>query len=213
MENRHRVQLRANCVQLVAKARHHAKVTAPAANAPEQIAVFLLVGDDDTAVCQHHFHFQQIVTAQAVFVTQMAKTTAQGQTRHTGFTYHTHHRRQAVFLRRLINIGDERATLRMGNFGSCIHLNPPHLRKIQHDATVIGGVPGHLMAAAAHRKQYIMLTGKVHHRHNILHICHLGNDGWLAVDHAVPNGAGLIIRLAARLQHTAVHHRSQLCHW
>ena len=78
-----------------------------------------------------------------------------------------------------------------------VDLHAAHLREIDHHAVVADGVPGDVVAATADRNRQVMLACERDGRDDIVCAAAADDLGGAPVDHAVPDGASVVVGLVA----------------
>src|SRR5579859_847527 len=96
-----------------------------------------------------------------------------------------------------VEIGPCAAWLRPGCSGSWISINLLHAREIDDNAVITGRVTSHVVGTAANRDQQILVASEVHARQNILRGLTAGDQRRSAVNHPIPDLAGVVVGLVA----------------
>jgi hypothetical protein len=87
-----------------------------------------------------------------------------------------------------------------------------HPGQVNHDATVVDGIAGDVVATAPDGEQEVMLTGEIHRLDDIGDPRALGDDGGTAINHAVADLPRLVIPGIAWLKHTPANVRPERLH-
>jgi hypothetical protein len=74
-----------------------------------------------------------------------------------------------------------------------INVHATHSREVDHDATIVHGVPCHVMATAADGQQEASIAREVHRLHDVRHARAAHNHGGMAVDQAVLNSPRVFV--------------------
>jgi hypothetical protein len=170
-----------------------AEVAPAAAQRPEQVRVPVLVGRDQGAVGQHHVGGQQVVHGQAEAPGQVADAAAQGQPADAGGGDEAAGDGHPEGHGGVVDIRPQRPAVDPHGVRRRVHRRGAHRAQVDDQRVVGDGQPGGLVAAAAHREPEGVFTGEVHGRDDVRGVGDPGDGGRAAVDHAVVDGACLVV--------------------
>ena len=100
--------------------------------------------------------------------------------------------------------------------GSLLHRVHPyalHGRQVNHESTVTNGVSGEAVPNAPHREQQIVNPSEIHRIDDIRRTGATDDDGRLAVDHGVPDGAHFIVSVVSGQDHLTAQLPIQLLNY
>jgi hypothetical protein len=84
-----------------------------------------------------------------------------------------------------------------------VDTHPVHLREVDHEGTVADGLAGDVVAAAFDGDEQAVLAGELHAMHDVGGVDAAGDERRAAVDHAVPDLAGVAVVAVAGGQQAA----------
>ena len=164
-----------------------AEVAAAAANRPEQIGVLVGAGANDPAVGRDQIGAQQVVERETVLRHQPADAAAERQARDPGAADNPARRREAVHLGLAIELFPQGATLGPDGAAPRVDVDPLHRRQVDQQAAIESGVPGDVVAAAAHRDRQVKRPCQCHRVDDISDAVTARDRGRTPVDQAVVN--------------------------
>ena len=149
-----------NRMRLEQKRRHHAEVSAAAANGPEQIAILVGAGHDKGSVGQDDVGRQQIIDGQAVLPRQVSHAAAEGQAADAGGRDDSGRHGEPEGMRGMVNVAPG-ATAAYAH-GPCrrIDVNVLDGGEIDDQAVVANSQTSGVVAAAPNRNPEILLPGR-----------------------------------------------------
>jgi hypothetical protein len=100
-----------------------------------------------------------------------------------------------------------------GARGACLRVDadPLHAAQVDADTRVDHRGAGDSVPAAVHRERQGLLARKVDREHDVIGRGATGDQRGLAVDHAVEDGAGLVVSGIARMEQLAGEARQHEC--
>ena len=201
--------LRPELVQLELEAGHHAEVAAAAADRPEEIGVLGGAGAAQAAVGGDDVGGEQVVDGHAELAADPAEAAAEGQAGDAGGRVDAGRQREAVRLGRGVDVGEERAGLDAGGALDGIDRDGAHLREVEQERVVGDGEAADLVAAAADRQDQAVVAGEVHRGLDVAGRGGADHQAGMAVDHRVPERAGVVVAGVAALGHGAAQADAQ----
>jgi hypothetical protein len=117
---------------------------------------------------------------------------------------------QTVGLRLVIDVAPQRATLHPGRATDGVDPHRAHGREVDDDPAFADRRPGHVVAATAYCDLEVVLAREAHRRDDIGHARAPRDDGWTAVDGAVPDRAGGVVTGGGRQQQLSAERSAEL---
>ena len=170
-----------------------AEVGARAAESPEQVRMFLLGGAHDPLVRRDELDREQVVDRQAVLALESAHAAAERQPRNPGVRHDPDGADEAVLLRRVVEVAEERAAADAGNPTLRVNLNAPHAGEVDHDPVVAGREPRNAVAAAANRNHELLLARESKCRDDVVDARRPNDERGPPVGHPVPDRACSVV--------------------
>ena len=169
---------------------HHTKITAPAADGPEQVFVLFSAGGDETAVGQHHVRREQVVNRQSEPARQVSDAAAERQAGDAsggnGSGGHGQPERVGGVVHFPPNASASDAhALRLG-----VHPHVAHRGQINDQPVVANSQAAGIVAAASDGSEQMTLATEFHCGHHIGYIGAPRDQQRPLVDHAVIDFAG-----------------------
>ena len=209
VEDRADHHLRADRVRLELERRHHAEVAPRATHRPEQVLVLgrarpsqLPVGGDDV-------DRQQIVDREPILPPEMADAPVQGQSADARGGDHAARNRQAMKLRLPVAVAPGCAALCADDSGGRIDVHAAHLRQVDHQAVVVDGVTGDVVAAALDRQGELVLAGEVDRVDDVRRARALDDHRRPSVDQPVPDRPRLVVAVLSGPQNPSADPRDE----
>ena len=110
---------------------------------------------------------EQVVARETVQRREPAEPAAEGQTGHAGVRHRAAGRRQSEGLRLAVDVGPEAPPATRTVERRRIDVDGPHRRQVDHQSAVGHGLAGHVVPAAAHRHEKVVLAGEPHRGHDV----------------------------------------------
>ena len=176
---------RAERMELIFERRDDAEVAAAAAQAPEQIGVFVLARMDEAAVRGDDIGRDQVVAGEAVHAHQPADPATQRQAGDAGRRDSAAGRREAKRLRLVIELLVGDAGFGVDAFPRRIDADRLHRREIDHHAVLTDGAAADVVAAAADGERQRRLLGERNRSDDVGGAGAANDGGGAAVDRAV----------------------------
>ena len=102
---------------------------------------------------------------------------------------------EPVRLRRVVELGEQRAAAHAGDAPLGIDVGAAHPREVDHDAVVAGREAGDAVAAAPNGDDEVLLTGEAESRDDVVGARRPHDQRRPTVDHAVPDRARRVVAL------------------
>ena len=177
--------------------RHDPEVRAGSAHAPEELGMLVLARPHDLAVGGDELDREQVVDRQAELALQPAHPAAERQAGHSRVGDDTDRADEPVRLRRVVELGEQRAAAHAGGPPLRIDRGATHPREVDHDAVVAGREAGDAVAAAPNGDDELLLTGETERRDDVVGARRPHDHRRPTVDHAVPDRARrVVVRVA-----------------
>jgi hypothetical protein len=186
-----------------------AEVAAPASDRPEQIGVLIRGRQLDPPVGGYHLGRHQVVEAQPGLARQPSHAAAEREPGDTGVTDMAGGHREAVRLRRRVEIGQQRAPARPRMFRLRVYADLIELAEVDHQAVIGDRLARRAVCAAAHSDLQAGSRGERDRRGHVGHRRAPGDHRRAPVDVGVPHAAGLVVPRIRRPDHRPAHRRSQ----
>ena len=108
-------------------------------------------------------------------------------------------------LRRRVDLAERRAGLDARGARLRIDADRPHLREVDEHRRVGDGEAGDLVPAAAHAEEQVVVAGEADRGHHVGGVRGADHERRAAVDHRVPERAGLVVARLPGQRHAAGH--------
>jgi len=173
-----------------------------AAQRPEQIGFRCRRRRADRAVRAHDTRRQQAVDRQPVLAPHPSFAAAERESSHPGFRHHAAGHDLPERLCLAIEIAPQSTALPPRNARVWIEFDPAHPGEIDHEPVVAARVTGHGVAAAANRREQVVLTCEPDGVDDVGRPGAPGNERRAPLMHGVVNGF-LSVPGVARFQHSS----------
>jgi hypothetical protein len=134
---------------------------------PQQVRVLLLVGAELPPVRRDQLDGHQVVAGQPVLAFQPAGSATERQAADARDRYPTPGRRQAVHLRRPVELAPGAAGAHPGSPCHRVDVDRLHRPDVDHEPVVVGRLPGHRVTAGAHGHREPVQSGSVEGESNV----------------------------------------------
>ena len=148
---------------------------------------------DDLPLRGHQIDRDHAVAGPAAAAGQIAEPPAQRESGDAGGRDEAEHRRQPVELGLAVDVAEQTPRLRPGQPGARVHPHPAHERHVEHDGPIDYRETRDVVAAPLDRERKAVLSGKTHRRHHVSHAEAADHERGVAVDHAVPDRAAVLV--------------------
>ncbi|EDY21437.1 hypothetical protein CfE428DRAFT_0682 [Chthoniobacter flavus Ellin428] len=169
------------------------EISTAAAQGPEQVRVGTGSGVQRATVRRDNPRRDEIVRGEAVFAAEPAETAAQGEAGNARRGIDPRGRGEAVHLRGAIHVGQRAAWLHRRAASAGIDPHTLHRRKVDHQPVFADRETGDVVSSAPDRNLEPIFAGIIHRLHDVGLSPATDDGGGSAVDHAVPNGASLVV--------------------
>jgi len=174
----------------------HAEVAAAAPDRPEQVGVLLAAGAHALAAREHELGLEQVVDRQAELGRQVTEAAAERQAADAGGRDDAARSRQAVLVRRAVDLAPGAAAADPDRPGLRIDVDRLEPGQVDDDAAVARAQPGAVVTATANGQQQAVLVGERDDRRDVVGARAASDDRWAPVDHAVVDPAsGVVVRV------------------
>ena len=180
-------------MQSVFNGRDDAEVAAAAAQRPEQIGVFSRVRHSELTVSGHDIGRDHVVDGETVLAHQPAQAAAECESRDAGVRYHTTGRGKPERLRLAVQFTPDDAALDVRRSLGRVDADAFHRRHVDHQAAVVGAIPGRAVATVAHGEPKSVRSREVHGSLDIGDAGAPCDDRGAAIDVAVPHPPGVLV--------------------
>ena len=157
------------------------------------------------AVRRDHVGRLETVDRQAVLPRQPSEPAPEREPGHAGRGVDPDGDRQPERLRLVIQVAQRRACADVRDARLGIDANEVHPRKIDHHAALADGIARDVVAPAANREHQPVLAREVHRAHHVRRPGAACDERRTAVDHAVPDRAGLVVTGVAFAEQRSAH--------
>ena len=181
-------------LQLEGEVGHDAEVAPAAPQAPEQVGVLFLVGHHELAVGGDDVARAEGVDGEAELAHEVADAAAQRQAADAGVADEAAGGGQPEGLALPVEMGVEAAALGLDGAGVGVDSCAGHGRQVDDQAVVADPVAGHRMASAPDRGVEAQVTAEADGGDHVGHARTAGDERRPALDVAVPDLAGLVVR-------------------
>ena len=162
-----------------------AEVAAAAADGPEQVGILVGAGAHLLAARQNDLGLEQVVDREPALAGQMAEAAAKGEAADAGRGDDPARRREPVLVRRSVHLAPGAAAADPNRARLRIDLDVAQQREIDHDTVVAGSQPSAVVAAAADRKQQVVVASEPHSRGHVVGVRTARDQRRPSVDHGV----------------------------
>jgi len=174
------------------------EVAAAATDGPEQVGVLVVTGVEESAVGRDHVRPAEIVDREPVFRGEPAEAAADGQPGDAGRRVDAERRGEAERLGLVVHVGQRRAGLDPGDLRVGVDDDRVHRAAVEDDPAVGDGRAGDVVPAAADRERAVPFAGELDRVDHVADAGTADDEGRSAVDHAVPDLPGLVVRVVVR---------------
>ena len=187
-----------------------AEVAAAAAQGPEQVTVGVLAGGHERAVGQDDVGGEEVVHGEAEAAGQVADAAAEGQAGHAGGGQEPGRGGHAERDGRVVDISPGAAGVNAD--GVILRADRGASQPGEVDDQGVVGHPqaGRVMPAAPHGDLRSVLAGEPHAGDDVGGVAAADDGGRVLVDHAVVDGARLVVSGVSRLDQFAAHGGGQV---
>ena len=189
---------RSDLVEAVFERRDHAEVAATAAERPEQVAVFMATGVNESAIGKHDVGTEQVVDGHPELAFEPSKAAAKRQAGDARVANRAARGRQSERLRLPIELGPAQSRFRAHGLCHRIDSHPFHVREINHHSVVAHASSGDIVATSTNGYRQALGTRELHAGDHICGAARPRNHGGSAVDHGVPDAPGLVVACVLR---------------
>ncbi len=203
------VDHRTHLMQTIAQRGHNSKVPPAPAQPPEKLRVDAGAGAHQSPIRRHQIGRQQVIDGQSILTHQPAHPAPQGKTGDTGGRDQPARGGQALSLGSQVELAPRQARLGRCRAPRRVDLDAFHQRQVDHHPAVAGAKAGHVMPAAPHRRQHIVLTREPHRLHHIRLSRAADNQAGAPIDHSIPDPAGGFVFLISGLNQVTLQGRFQ----
>ena len=173
--------------------RDHPEIAAATADAPEQVRVLLVGRVDGGPGRGHDVDREQVVHGQSVGMREPPEAAAEGEPRDARPGHDPDRHRETERFGGAIDMA-QRGTGRDTHFPRVrVHDHVGQVAQVEHDAAVDGAVSGHVVTAATDRQGQPEVPGRRDRPGDVGDRAGPDDRDRMAVDHAVPDGARLLI--------------------
>jgi hypothetical protein len=184
---------RADRVQAELEAGDHAQVAAPAARAPEEVGVLGLRGAQDPAVGRDGLDREQVVGRVAALALDPSRPASQDQPANAGGGDAPARDRQAVRLRRRVELAPREPGLGAARARHRVDLDALHGPQVDHHPVVAHRVAGDVVPAAVDGDRQAARPGEADRRRHVAGTGAAGDQRGPAVGHRVEDLAQVVV--------------------
>ena len=187
-----------------------AEVPAAAAQRPEQVAVRARAGRHERAVGEHHVGGQQVVDGEAEAPGQVADAAAERQAGHAGRREEAGRGGHAERHGRVVDVSPGASGVGADGVVLGVDRGAAQQRQVDDQGVVRHPEPGRVVAAAPDGDLDAVLAGEPHAGDDVGGVPAARDGGRMLVDHAVVDGAGLVVAGIPRHDQVAAQGGGQL---
>jgi len=187
-------------MQVIFEGGGNAKISAAAAQGPEQIRVVLLTGMSKLAVRTDDVDADQVVDAEPETAHQQPDSPAERETRDTGVADGAERRGETEGLRRAIQFPEQHAALCVRSALLRIDADFLHRAHVDHQAALRHGVARHTVTAGVHAGEQLVRAGEVHRVDDVLRIGAAHDERRVSVEGRIPDATRGVIAFIGRQQ-------------
>jgi hypothetical protein len=202
-EEQPEVDDRADLVEREFELGDDAEVAATAAERPVEVGLFLRGCGDDVAVRGDDLSGHEVVAAEAREPREPPDAATERQPGHAGVADDAAGHRQAVLLRRGIEVGPRRAAPAASPTCHRVDGDRAHGAQVDHQAVVAHAVAREAVPAAADRELEVALAPEADRARHLCRVARPGYEGGAAVVVAVPQRPRSVIAVVSRPQDLA----------
>ena len=192
---------------LIDEACHDAKISAAAAQGPEEVLMLRRIGGHKAPVGQHDIRLDQVVNGQAVLAREIAVAAAERKAPNAGRRDDPGRYRQSKRMTGVIHVALRAARFRPHGAVRRVDAHPLHQGEVYHQPVIAAAQSGPVVAAAADGGEKIILPAKSHGGDHIGDIGTASDEKRPLVDHGVVQLAGLLVMLVTSLDQFAAQAR------
>jgi hypothetical protein len=181
----------------------------PPPRSPVELLVLALVGGDYAAVREHDLGAEDVVDREAGLAGQVPDPAAQHQPARACRRDDPAGRRQAVGVRRRVDVSEQRAAGDLDGAVGWVDLDAPERGEVDHQAAVHASQAGAVVAPAADREVEPVLAAVVHRGDDVVDVRNARDQRGTSVDHRVVERTDVVVVGVARPGDVAVQSRSQ----
>jgi hypothetical protein len=182
-----------------------AEVAPGAPHRPEELGVHRFACGAHLPVGRDDLDRAQTVERQPILAMQRAQTAVQGQAGDAGGAHLAARRGETPQLRLTVDVAPRRTALHARDAVLGIDVHAAHLGEVDDDPSVVDGVTGDVVRAAADRHEQAMFTSESDRVDHVGRSMALHDQRRAPVDQPVPYGASIVVRGIARLEDAAAH--------
>jgi hypothetical protein len=190
-------------VQLQVERGHDAEVATAAAQPPEELGVLVGRRLHHATVGRHHFRTDQVVAGESELPLEPAAAASQREPGDARVGHATAGDREAVLLRRGVELTPVEARLGAHRARVRIDRDALHAAHVDHQTVVDHGRTGHAMTTAVHRQPHVLRARVLDRGDDVVGGAAHRDQRRAAVDHAVEDGARLVVAVVTRPQKLA----------
>src|SRR5919199_1044737 len=191
-------------MEAVLKRGDDAEVPATPSHPPEEVRVLRRAGHAELTVRSDNIDRQEVVAGQAETAHEHTKAAAESESCNACGGDGPPCGCQAEGLGLLIELSPGEARLSTGSAPGRINPYPLHQSQVDHEATIAHGIAGHAVAATTDGHQQVVGPRDIDGADHIRGPGAAGDEGRLAVDHAVPDlSDGFVLVIAWAQKRTA----------
>ena len=191
--------LRPDLVETERELGHDAEVAAAAPQRPEQLGVLVARRAGDRSVGQHDLDPLEVVDGPTEAASQVAEAATERQAGDAGERDEAECCREAMLLRRPIDVAQEGAGLNACQSRLPVNLDGVPPGQVQRHAAVRERQAGDVVSATPDRELETVLRGEAHGAHDIVDRCRVHDDRGSLGDRAVPDRDCSLVPLVAGL--------------
>jgi len=162
-----------------------------------------LVRRDEAAIGQDDVGFEQVVDGQAVLARQVAGATAESEARDAGAADDTERDREPEGVRGVVHVGGRTARLDAHRTSTRIHADALHTREIDDETAVAASQAGTVVPPTTYCNHELLVATEVHRGDDVGGIRAASDQPRSLVDHAVVQGAHLVVVRIRRINETS----------
>ena len=181
---------------MILEGRNDAKVPAAAAHTPEEVSVRGGARGPQLAIGRHDVDGDEVIGSQAVFASRPADPATQGQARNAGIGAGAPSGGQTERLGLVVEVDPLGPPFSPDGAPTGVDTHTAHPGQVNHEPPIAHRGARDVVAAAPNRHQEMVGAGEIDGMDHVGGPNASGNERGLTVDHAVPDGASLIIALS-----------------
>jgi hypothetical protein len=162
-------------------------------------------GGPELAVGRHDIDGYEVIGSQAILASQPADPATQGESRNAGIGACAPGGGQTERLGLVVEVHPLGPPFSTDGTPTGVDTHTTHLGQIDHEPPIAHRSARDVVATATDRHQEMVGAGEIDGMDHVGDPSAASDERGLAVDHAVPDGAGLIIACVARTEQWATH--------